>query len=366
MFKSQITIKILLVSTISFTFCSCNKEPLKGGVKPVPTTYNFSNVNYSGQVYRQQMLIEMIAELKKGNVPGVLVSASLVKDMFANTNSPFTDSVLNNSGKQLKNKCYSLDQAFFESLIDSVSNASQSLVSGGPGVAGVVTSNNDPTKKYLFSSTGIEYTQVISKGLMGAVFYYQAVDNYLTDNGIGNSVDNNTVMPGEGTAMQHHWDEAFGYLNVPIDFPTNTNNLEFWSEYCNELDGVLGTNKKLMEAFIKGRWAIDNKQYTVRDDQAAVIRDTWELLVAACVIHELNEAKASFADDALRNHLVSEAIGFIYAMKYKTDKKISQTQIDQALQYLGYNLYTISLTNINNTIDLISSIYGFDTIKNSM
>ena len=62
-------------------------------------------------------------------------------------------------------------------------------------------------------STGYNYTQLISKFAMGAVFYNQAVDNYL-DERLGADNKPNSKPYKEGahyTGKEHSWDEAFGY-----------------------------------------------------------------------------------------------------------------------------------------------------------
>ncbi|MDE0713995.1 MAG: DUF4856 domain-containing protein [Gammaproteobacteria bacterium] len=65
--------------------------------------------------------------------------------------------------------------------------------------------------------TGYDYPQLISKFAMGAVFYNQAVDNYLDEK---LSADNkpNSEPYSEGkhyTGKEHSWDEAFGYFGAP-------------------------------------------------------------------------------------------------------------------------------------------------------
>jgi len=56
---------------------------------------------------------------------------------------------------------------------------------------------------------------------MGAVFYYNIAEVYTRPGKIGASVDNIIVTPEEGTDMEHHWDEAFGYFGAPIDFSSS-------------------------------------------------------------------------------------------------------------------------------------------------
>lgn len=65
--------------------------------------------------------------------------------------------------------------------------------------------------------TGYDYPQLISKFLMGAVFYNQAVDNYLDEN-LDPGVKPNDEPYSEGapyTGKEHSWDEAFGYFGAP-------------------------------------------------------------------------------------------------------------------------------------------------------
>jgi hypothetical protein len=352
---------------LSLTLISCKKDqdpdPQPQGYE-VPTTYNFSNVNYSGQTFRLAMLTELSTYMKTANTQGTAVDAQVMKNMFANSGNPFTDVALDTCGKQLENKCFAVDVNLFKGYMDSLANASQSVVAGSNGVSGVVVSSTDNTKKYLFDKNGIEYTQYIEKGLMGAVFYYQAMETYLSTSGM--AVDNETVTPGEGTAMEHHFDEAFGYFGAPIDFPTNVSGLVYWAKYSNTVNGVLGTNTTLMNAFLRARAAISNNDLTVRDEQITIIRATWEKVIAACAIHYFNEALTNLGDDALRNHSLSEATAFVQSLKYSSTRVITLQQIADATAYVGYNYYTVSTAGINNAKNLISSIYGLDAVKDNL
>ncbi|MBN8696009.1 MAG: DUF4856 domain-containing protein [Bacteroidetes bacterium] len=349
---------------------SCKKEedevPTPTPAGPgytVPTTYNFANVNYSGQTTRIAMLDEISTYMSTSNTSGTVLDAQKLKDMYANVNAQFTDPALNTSGKQLKDKTFSLDQALFEAYFDTIAQQSTSLVAGTNGTAGVVVSTTDPTKKYLQGANGVEYAQLIKKGLSGAIFYYQAMETYLSNLSID---DNTTVVAGSGTNMEHHFDEAFGYFGVPIDFPTNTTGIKYWGDYCNKMNAQMNTNAAVMNACLAARAAISNSDYSTRDAQVTVFRQQWEKIIAAAIIYELNRAKANITDDAIRNHYVSEAIGFIMCLKYNSQKTISNAEITQALNYIGYNIYNISLTNIDNVRNLISTEYGLDAVKDNL
>ncbi|MEM7036136.1 MAG: DUF4856 domain-containing protein, partial [Bacteroidota bacterium] len=212
---------------------------------------------------------------------------------------------------------------------------------------------------------GIEYTQLIEKGLMSAVFYYQATSVYMGDDRIGESVDNETVVEGKGTDMEHHWDEAFGYLGVEIDFPAN-DDVRFYGKYCNSRNDVLATNDTLMNAFLWGRAAISAGDMTTKNVARDAVRDQWERVVAGTAIHYINGGKADIADDALRNHQLSEAIAFVGALKYNPTKKISDAQIQTVLDNIGTNLYQVTAANLDAARDLLSSVYGMDDVKDAL
>lgn len=351
----KLSILMLVITSLS----SCKKDdPDEAEGYTVPTTYNFTRVNYSGQTNRLDMTTELI-NLMKTSKTGAVVNAQDLKNMFSNTGNPFADTVLNSSGKQLKNKCYITDQTLIETYFDSLALASTSVVPGGDGVAGVVVSTTDPTKMYCLNANGFDYTEMAAKTIMGSCFYYQALNTYLENISID---DNTTIDSVNGTAMEHHFDEAFGYFGVPINFPTNTVDARYWGKYCNDVNAVLSSNN-MMNYFLTARAAITNKDYPVRDANIYLIKTKWDLLVAACVIHELNKAMVDFTDDALRNHLLSEAIAFVHCFKYNLNTLITNTQINDVLNLIGTNLYQVSLADITAARDMVSTIYNLDSVK---
>lgn len=353
--------KFLPISAIVL-LAACSKDetsPLTTSYE-VPTTYNFSPASYTGQTMRIAMLDELMTEVKKGNVPNTVVASQKLREMYANVNNPFSDASLNTSGKQLKDKTYLTEQAIIESYFDSLEVMSSSVTPGSMGVAGVVPSN-DGTKKYLLSGTGIEYKERIEKGLMMALIYNQITSVYLSTEKM--NVDNTTVIELEGTAMQHYWDEAFGYLSVPTDFPTNVTGVKYLSIYMNSRNTVLDCNKKIMDAFLKGRAAINNKDYSTRDAQIEIITAEIEKAMAASAISYLNQAKTNFADNAIRCHTLSECYGFVYGFKFNAKKKITNEQITNLLNIIGNNNYTITLTQIEELKTGLAEIYDLTAVK---
>ncbi|MCB9232306.1 MAG: DUF4856 domain-containing protein [Bacteroidia bacterium] len=331
----------------------------------VPDTYSFSNVDISGQQTRLGMLEEMVAYMKTGKNQGTVLDASLIRNMFANANAPFSDSEFNTSGKSLQSKCFYLDTTEILGWMDNLALASQSQVAGSNGQAGIVTSPTSASH-YLLDANGQDLQEIIEKGIMGAVLYYQMTAVYLSDDQIGPTVDNTTPVAGQGTAMEHHWDEAFGYFGVPFDYPTNTSDLYFIGEYCDEFEPVMQFSSTLMTSWTYGRAAISNDDMETKDAMVPIIRRNIELVFAAGAIHYLNRANDNLADDAIRSHALSEGVGFIRALKYNPEASITTTQINDILNLIGSNFYQVTQTGLTQARDQLSSILGLDEYKNAL
>lgn len=353
---------LFILLSLCFVACDDNDDDNTPTVA-TPETYNFDPMDFSGQTARLDMLAEMTAYMKTGNTSGTVLDEATLLNMYRNENAPFVDAGLNTTTKQLKDKTFELEQNQIEEYISKIAQASQSTTPGSNGVAGVVTSNSGE-KSYLLDENGIEYTQLIEKGLMGACFYFQMTSVYLSDDKLGALVDNEIVVEGKGTDMQHHWDEAFGYWGTDTDFFMNENaTARFIGKYSNSRNAVLNTNETIMNAFIDGRVAIAEKDLTKRDEQIDIIRAEVEKVFAGTGIHYLNSAIADITDDALRCHVLSEAVAFIDGLRYNEAKIISSSQIDEILNILGTNFYDISIEDINAAKNQLSSIYGLDNVK---
>jgi hypothetical protein len=321
------------------------------------------------------MLTELGTYAKSANaLNAATLDAQKMKNMFNNLNNPFADTTLNNSGKKLADKTVSSEVLIFEQLMDSLAVVSAFSSNGSPsqGNPGVMT-NSSGTKAYIVNANGVELAQLIEKGLMGACFYYQATAVYLGEGKM--NVDNVTVTPGLGTSMEHHWDEAFGYLGVPTDFPTNKNGLLFWGKYLNDRESKLGQNATLMNAFLAGRAAITNDNLGERDVKITSIRRSWEQVCAATAIAYLNDAIAAYGvDDAEKHHALSEAYAFVYALKFGGDATIPTSSADVILTSLGgstnllqLNFYNTTLSQIQNAKDaLVAAFPSLAAVKDTL
>jgi hypothetical protein len=323
-------IQLAFLALITIGFSSC--EPTEDTGYTIPSTYNFDNVSYSGQTERLDMLGEIVTYIKTAHsATASPLDASMLKSMYANDSFAVWD---NNGtyGKNLRSKTSAAFQDAFDTYLDAAALASQSTGNtASNGTAGVI-SKNDNTSTYLLNENGMELAQIIDKGLMGACFYYQGTNVYLGSGKM--DADNTDVVPGEGTEMEHHWDEAFGYFGVPVDFPTNTTGIRYWGKYCNKHEDVdeYPLNAKMMDAFLKGRAAISANDLTTRDAQIAEIQMNWELVVGATAIYYLNSVIDGLGNDAGSDHHgLSEGFAFIMSLKFGATGSITSSEVDAIL-----------------------------------
>ncbi len=359
---------ILFLIGVAFLITSCkDDEDADSSTYTIPTTYNFENVYYNGQTQRLNMLQELINYMTTSRTMGVALDSERLLAMFANDANTANWNGTYEDSKQLNSKTFESAQAVFEALLEELAIASQSSVAGETGVSGVISSI-DGTKQYLIGEDGIDHAQVIEKGLMGACIYYQATSVYF---GTGKmDVDNETIEEGKGTEMEHHWDEAFGYFGVPTSFPSDLDNLKFWGNYSDKRNSILGCNQKMMDAFLKGRAAISNKDLAARDEAITTARKEWELIAVGSALHYLNSGITNFDDIALRSHALSEAIGFIYSLQFNEARTIELQQMNDLLELVAgaktfdqMNLYNTTIQNLTSAKDNLAGYYNLDDQK---
>ena len=323
----------------------------------VPSEYIFtdvdgnSTVSYSGQTARMDMLSEIVSYLKTANNDAsVTLSASDLLAMYDNSYTGWSDTSLVGNGKQLKSKT-ALGDAGIQSMFEGWMNAA----------AAATPSSN---ASYLQDSSGLEWTQVIEKGLMGACFASQMTSNYLA--GIS-SDDNTTIEDGKYyTEMEHHWDEAYGYFTDAPDYPTNGTN-RFWGKYANKsyLEDNIGSATDIATAFRTGRAAIAAGNTADALAQAEIIKTETKQMVAGMALHYLNDVKAQvasgIADQFSINHSMSEALAFIFGIQFVTDSPVMSSADVMALvsqieaDVAGFSQNTMS---INAVIDQVAAAAG--------
>ncbi len=362
-----LTLSLLILTGIFFT--SCEKEPQNPAYE-VPATYNFENVDYSGQTDRLGMLYELQAEIKKVASENKSLDKSQLLAMY--TNDPDLAGWQGNysESKQLKSKTFPAYQDVFTEILEDAADKSQNIQPAMEGQAGVI-SNNTGDRSYYVNENGLEYAQFVAKGLMGALLYYQATAHYLGDEKI--NVDNTEVTPGKGTAMEHHWDESFGYWGVPTDFPQNTDGLHFWGAYTKGRSGHLGISQPLMDAYIKGRAAISAGDLSTRDEARKEIKTLWEKVAASSAIHYMNGSHTDYDDTGARLHQLSEGVGFIFALQFNDQRSANQDEIFDLIEKLGgstniedLNLYQTSPEAILEVRDWLADRFDLEEKKEEL
>ncbi|MGB1050897.1 MAG: DUF4856 domain-containing protein [Chitinophagales bacterium] len=368
---------VAMCSILLITACSDDEGNLPAPYNP-PESYSFDNVSFSGQTDRLNMLSEMISTIDQVT-SGTAPDATTLLNMYANENSPFSNPALNASTKQLKSKTYSglgaIDANEIEAYINAFAQdaAMYKDSTWSPGQPGIVT-KADGSGSYFLNADGVEYSEIIEKTLMHAVFYYQACEVYTREGKIGDAVDNTIVTPGKGTDMEHHWDEAFGYWGVPTDATASnfeSANLKYFGKYAKKGEAVgIPTFQNLLGSFIKGRYGISNMDYTMRDEAAAEVRQYWEMVSVTTGIHYLNGAIANVGDDAKFYHELSEAYTFIQGLAYNQDRLISTSDWAAMLALIEVNgeasFTGVSVADLNSIKDQLASIYGLEAVKDQL
>ena len=322
--RPKTTFAALIASSLVFG-CVFAKPDMYGNFPVTEKSYSGKkkdSTSYTGQVARHVLHNSLKKLAGKGNgnpnpeLKATMMSYYSSKDAGRKIIDPTSKGEFKvkqtmvdeiSKGKNLKGKTYKgLVNGFpgqmsgpevFEFLIDKASSSNKGF---------------DPV-------TGYNYPQLISKFMMGAVFYSQAVDNYLDEKmGADNKPNNKPYKKGAHyTGKEHSWDEAFGYFGAPahamalnakqaygiakrkdikvadangdgvVDLKTE---MTFAHAYYAADSDKAGTKymHTFVDAFIKGRQLIrDADGAALTDQQRAklmsyvkVIKTNWERVIA--------------------------------------------------------------------------------------
>ncbi|MBZ0097551.1 MAG: DUF4856 domain-containing protein [Taibaiella sp.] len=321
-----------------------------------------TTVDFSGQTTRINMLKEIDAHIKTGTSADI--DAVKLINMFRNQNTPFASADLNAAtDKVVSSKTAQsfpateadAERARFISYFNELERISKmNGQTALQGKAGVLGGNR------LVDEKGFELSQFVQKGLIGAMMLDQIANIYLGTE--KQSADNTEVATGKNyTAMEHHWDEAYGYLTANETYPIKGSE-SFLGEYARQGASASGGADNLYLAFLKGRAAIVNNDLTTRDEQIAYIRTELEKAVAAVAISYLNKTNSA-ADDASRFHALSEGVGFIYSLRFAHNAKINKAKSEELLNILmgkTNGFWSLTPADINNVRDQVANTFGID------
>ncbi|RDL43239.1 DUF4856 domain-containing protein [Marinomonas piezotolerans] len=211
---------------------------------------------------------------------------------------------------------------------DLLSSAYDGVITGWPGnptaqeLLQELVELASNSKKGYDPVNGYDYTQLVSKFTMGAVFYNKAVNHYLEEKlEAGQSPNDAPYVEGAYyTGTEHVWDEAFGYFGAPANgleltpkevVQITKQNPEYFTKadangdgvvdlksemafahayYAASIDASAGTNyfHTIMQAFIDGRQLIANAkgerltsaQRGELKGYAATIATAWQQVIA--------------------------------------------------------------------------------------
>jgi len=359
----KLSLSLIVLFSLGLVLTSCNDDDddngspnggngnNNGNQLQVPDTYNWDDADYSGQTARIELLDRLSSEIGKAG-DGDPVNEQKLIDIFENNDVISAD-------KDLVAKTYEQDrQKFYDwfKKLDSVTN--------NPNAGDTIIDGRH------YTAEGIEIQQMVEKGLMGACFYYQATSVYLNDLELDNN--ENPQEGNKATKMEHHFDEAFGYLGVPKNFLNNdkdevdgdyVNSSWFWGHYIRSRNPELQVKEDLFNAFLKGRAAITQQKPNKRQEAVNTIKEDWELLVASNVAHYINSTISDIDNNAMGDkwHHWSEAKAFLMSLKYNVDKKISNTrweEIDNLLKATPKQVTKEDLQQANIKLD---EVYDFPT-----
>jgi hypothetical protein len=391
----------LALSGLAFTSCtsddSVNPDKTEELQVEVPAQYSFkrdgaSTVSYTGQTQRLRMVKELFSSFQDFDN----ATQNSMSNMFSNENDPFTGAELNETSKSIKSKVaasrlyFSTNtvasneiKADFEEFINIQANEvfPKENELAAPGQAGQIAAGS--SVRYI-DGKGLEADQALAKGLIGALVADQMLNNYLSvavldegDNLVNN--DDENVEEGKNyTAMEHKWDEAYGYLygdaSVPSEDPNSILNesedillFKYMGSVNNDSD-FEGIAEETFEAFKTGRAAIVGGNYDLRDEQVEIIRENISTIIAVRAIYYLQAGKNQLADgqDGVAFHSLSEGYGFIYSLMFTHNPEtgapyISAENVENYLEQLmaGNGFWDVTPETLDAISEDIAAAFDF-------
>lgn len=386
--------KVLLSLSIVTLLMSCNNTT-EEIITTAPATYNFarngsSSVSFDGQTTRIKMGDEFAKSLTKSSIETV---ASLNGKFDHNAGEiNFENADLNMSSKNIRSKVASSIDLFSSNSTDATAIKADfdfwisaqvnevfpkwnDLASAGN--AGQIQEAGGGSMRYV-NAKGLEYNQAIVKGLIGGLMVDQILNNYLSPlvlDEASNISDNdgNVLESGKNyTAMEHKWDEAFGYLyGNEVDAAAPALNMDnFLNKYLARVEAdtdFVGISQEIYNAFKLGRAAIVAKDYITRNAQAEILREKISEIVGIRAVYYLQQGKNNLSIDmGGAFHDLSEGFGFIYSLQFTRKPNssapyFSKSEVDGFISTLmfGNGFWDVSTTTLDEISNKIAAKFNF-------
>lgn len=405
-----ITLASFLV--LGFFGCEDTVDAVVDNSIETPTSFVFesrfnageSSVSYSGQVARNLLINDLKSEFKGGNGEKVL-------SLMANDDA--TATIATSAGTTTQTLYHDISTSHLNDRLTAVADYTIPgwEVNAGTLLGNWVTELGALETDATTNADGLRLDQLAQKTLWGAVSYWQGTSKYMSKI----PTDDNTMADGTDpyTAMEHHWDESFGYFGAARDYNTgytddtdrksdpysdsnSDGEIDFKSEYNSgwavtaakrdivEASTDYDFTKTIFDAYLEGRTLIVNQGSL--DDiivQRDIILHTWEKVVAAVTIHYINDVAADMAAlypaDAtagplsessadLNNHW-GEMRGYANGLLYNDFKLISDADLNTVLTTMGtvpvypeageFAFYTYHGNLLATAKSILQQAYGF-------
>jgi hypothetical protein len=381
---TKLNILLLLAATIVATSCKKDEKEEFPTVS-YPTTYNFADTTagFAKGDTVFQMLSEMGAKMNYVKTVGNTLDDVALKNML--TGSGFTNTALNSTSFVLEDLITTgNDETVSISALDVIKVGIDSLklnanpvgtaappVTGTIGTAGVMTVSGS-TSAYVVNKYGFEYQQLIDKGLMGSLIYFQITNYLVSSSSIGTSVSQADKIK--------NWDLAFKLFGVPSNYSTMLNSgltdtqirakMKYFGAYAfdrkndSKLPNAIGD---IYNAFIAGRVAINNNDQATLNNQIIIIQREMEKVWAATMIKYIDDA-TSTTDNARINHSLSELVVFIKGLQYSGySTRVTNAEITTWLATFahpniasqGFNFYEVENSELTALRSTIATKFGF-------
>ncbi len=364
-------------------FLESNLADIDLGNIDVPMNYDLSGDlgpgSYSGQIRRLAQLAEIVDSSRNEPIYWDIAQAM---ELGGTMEGGFQSAEAQNTANSSSDLRSKIDELNFDngntSVADDFASLATNLVQSSQdnytatasnGIAGMITTG---TSRRHVDANGLEFIQILEKGLYGAIFYDQMVDDYLrpgqagAENSAGNNQSAVSNYDSNGTDRQHRWDEAFGYFGAnPNTYPNpnNTSNgdgqfiANYTFDFSDETESAFGISlaEGAMDAFITGRAILKAGEgfgpsdESINEEAYEAARQDVKLYVeagiAAAGYHYLNAAINDITVED-RLHHISEALAFIYSLSFNSTGQISSSEVHNVLIALGWSNTDASLNGI--------------------
>ncbi|MFT6160571.1 MAG: hypothetical protein ACJAZO_004768 [Myxococcota bacterium] len=277
--------------------------------------------------------------------------------------------------------------------------------------AGTIPNWPDDTSigKVFITEDGQDLQQLLQKFLLGSIAYSQGTDDYLDDDidGKGLLSDNTALAEGKPyTALEHVWDEGFGYFGATRMYGSMTDDqiaddgfrddnndgaIDLTTEAIyghaanaakRDRGAVVMTDytEQAWNGFYAGRTLIHDADGALTDAELAQLRehrddavDAWERAIAATVVHYINDVlqdmNAMVTDDysaATHAKHWAELKGFSLSLQFNPRSAISVADFAELQGLIGtapaleMAQTTAAAADLVAARAVLATSYGFD------